>query len=157
MKIRLLLSSFLFTSSFLAFAQKPILLKGKLIDSLSKEALPFATIKLLTSESVQPISGQITNELGYFEFSSIPKNVSRIQIEYIGYQSKTILLQGKNGNVELGEIKLTPARQLLKSVTVTGLRPTVFNTLEKQVFKSDQFARWSQVLPLNLRVNAGYW
>ena len=139
MKIRLLLTSFLFICSFLAFAQKSRLLKGQLIDSVSKEALPFATIKLLTSESAQPIAGQISNELGYFEFSNIPKNATSIQIEYIGYQSKTIALQEKNGVMDLGEIKLTPNGQQLESVTVTGLRPSVISTLEKQVFKSDQF------------------
>lgn len=126
---------------FSSFSQKSHQIKGKLIDSLISEPLSFATIQLESKNQANPIKGIIANENGVFEFTGLNEADYRINIQYVGYQTKhiNISLNRSNSPLNLGNIPLSPLNQTLESVVVSGEKPKVIATLEKQTFKADQF------------------
>jgi len=107
MKFKLLLSYLLLLLSTGLQAQE--LIKGKVTDAVSKEALPFATIKLGNSGQ-----GTVCDLNGYFEIH-IPNDVSFIEIRYLGYNSKRIELPYNGREINIG---LTPEQGSLKEVVV---------------------------------------
>ena len=114
---------------------------GKLLDSLTQEPLSFATVKIESKATLEPFKAQIANEKGHFQFTGIKKGKYIIKIEYIGYKSKKIevdynqILEG----LDLGAIALSPLSQLLESLVINGLKPNTVTTLEKQIYKAEQF------------------
>ncbi len=126
---------------FTSFSQKSNLLKGKLIDSLTTEPLSFATIQLVSKNEVNFVKGQIADERGFFEFSTLKEDEFKLTIQYVGYQTKNlnITLNKSNSPLNLGTISLNPLNQVLESIVVSGEKPKVLSTLEKQIFKADQF------------------
>ncbi len=141
-----MLKKILLSAVFLIFfdqlmAQSNAFIIGKLQDSLTYEPLAFASIRLETKNQSATPKGIISNEKGIFQFVGMKDEKYIIRIEYVGYKSKLIEINyDKNGQqLDLGAISLSPISQLLESITVSGLKPNVVSTLEKQVFKAEQF------------------
>src|SRR5512133_1164686 len=65
-----------------ADAQKALTLKGRLLDAVTREPLPFATISV-----PQSMTGVISNQFGEFQYH-IPENFgnSVVLITYLGYK-----------------------------------------------------------------------
>ncbi|MES2796898.1 MAG: TonB-dependent receptor [Bacteroidota bacterium] len=124
-----------------SFAQVKVTVRGLLQDSLTSEPLSFATVKVDAKGASSQTKGTIADEKGVFQFVGFKKDKYLIKVEYIGYQSKIIEIGFEKNEpiLDLGAINLAPLSQLLESVTVLGLKPNVVTTLEKQVFKSEQF------------------
>ena len=129
----------LFTST--AFAQNTSFIRGKLVDSLTAEPLLYASIQITAKQSNQVVKGSLSDDKGIFRFDALKKETYLIRVEYLGYKSKIIEINLDNSNqtLDLGAIGLIPLSQLLESVTIAGQKPTVVTTLEKQVFKAEQF------------------
>lgn len=135
------LLSFAIFKLITVFGQNKISIKGVLQDSLTAEPLSFATIKLNSKTDNLPPKGVIANEKGIFEFKELKNDKYQIQVEYIGYKSKVFEVVFENNETvyNMGAISLAPLSQLLESVTVTGLKPNMISTIEKQIFKAEQF------------------
>lgn len=128
-------------SAFLAYAQKEYRIQGKLVDSLSSEPLSFATLRLESSTKPANYKGLIADEKGVFEWNGILEDSYILRVEYVGFTTKYLTIKHNNANaiLDLGTIRLSAQTQLLETVTVTGIKPNVVATLEKQVFKAEQF------------------
>ncbi|WP_233208107.1 carboxypeptidase regulatory-like domain-containing protein, partial [Siphonobacter sp. BAB-5405] len=63
-------------------------LTGMLVDSLTSQPVPFASVALL-SESGTLITGQTTSESGQFSFAKLSNGNYGLKITYVGYQSRT--------------------------------------------------------------------
>lgn len=124
-----------------AFSQKSNLIKGKLVDSLTTEPLAFASIRIETKKQNNFIKGELADEIGSFQFVGLKDDKYVIKIEYVGYKTKYLEVSYENldSQLDLGSISLAPLSQLLEAVTVSGIKPNVVATLEKQVFKAEQF------------------
>ena len=116
-------------------------IQGVLVDSLTQEPLSFATVKLESKSNNQNMSAEIASESGIFKFVGVKKDKYLIRVEYIGYKSKIIEVDFKENlqDLNFGAIGLSPISQLLESLVVSGQKPNVVTSLEKQVFKSEQF------------------
>ena len=127
--------------TFWGFSQKENEVKGKLVDSLTAEPLSFATLRLESKKQSNVVKGQIADEKGKFEFVGLKDDKYVIRIEYVGYKTKYVEISYEkfNSQLDLGTISLAPINQLLESVIVSGFKPNVIATLEKQVFKAEQF------------------
>jgi ferric enterobactin receptor len=123
------------------FGQKNIVLSGKLIDTLSAEPLSYAAVSLQYPTTKNLVVGQISDEKGLFKFEAVKQERFIVKIEYVGYQTKyvEVAFEAVEGDLDLGAIKLVPLSQLLESVTVSGQKMNVVATLDKQVFKTEQF------------------
>lgn len=136
--VLLLLTSSCFVKSW---SQSEAFIKGTLLDSLTSEPLSFASIKIETKAQNSPPKGGVADEKGVFRFAGLKEDKYIIKVEYIGYKTKIIEVNYDRNSqkLDLGAISLSPLSQLLETVTVTGLKPNAVTTLEKQVFKAEQF------------------
>ena len=141
MKFRFLL--LLFCSFILSeiVAQNGVIMKGKLLDSLTSEPLAFASIRVDAKNSAALNKGAIADDKGTFEIVGLKKDKYIIKLEYVGYKTKYIEVEASNETtrLDLGAISLSPLSQLLEAITVNGLKPDVIATIEKQVYKAEQF------------------
>ena len=65
--------------------EKKIKVSGLIIDELSGQPLPYASVYVEGTTS-----GVITDEHGYFEWEHLPEGTPSITISYLGYESKSI-------------------------------------------------------------------
>jgi ferric enterobactin receptor len=138
---RYLLVLVLITCRVCLFSQKSTAISGSITDTLSTEPLSFVAVSLQNPTTKDLIEGQISDDKGVFRFAPVKQVHVIVKIEYVGYQTKYIDVspESVNGNLNLGVIRLAPLNQLLESVTVSGQKMNVVATLEKQVFKTEQF------------------
>ena len=95
-----------------AYAQKTLLLKGKVIDRNTKETLTGATIFIPEINT-----GTTTNELGDFEIR-VNEATTRFKVAFIGYRDTTVLISGKSPGDHT--IPLTPAYRALEEVQIVS-------------------------------------
>ena len=136
--IIILLLAFTFSN---VFSQNDRVLTGKLLDSLTFEPLAFASVWADAISQTPLIKGSVADEKGSFEIVGLRKDKYIIKVEYVGYKTKFIEVDAskETQRLDLGAITLSPLSQLLESVTVSRLKPNVVATIEKQVFKAEQF------------------
>jgi len=110
-------------------------LYGKVTDSLSKQALPLATIQLQGITDTAFRQRTLTDTAGNFVFTAVPQGVYALEVQYIGY--KTYVhdsLQIVPGEVRPPlQIVLPLAGKSLGSVTVTGAKPYIELDADKLV------------------------
>lgn len=87
------------------------------------------------------VKGEVADDKGSFQFVGLKDDKYVIKVEYVGYKTKYIEVSYDKASqrLDLGSIALSPSSQQLDVVTVTGVKPNVVATLEKQVFKAEQF------------------
>ena len=115
------------------------IIKGKLIDSKSKEALEFVTVALMPKGSSTPINGCSTDENGNFSITQVKAGDYVVKISFVGYLDDTRSVQmTKGGRIDLGTIRLKADNKLLKEVVVTEQRSQMKFDIDKRVFTIDQ-------------------
>ena len=125
---------------FTIFAQTANgIIKGKLIDSKSKEALEFVTVALIPKGSSTPTNGCSTDESGSFTITQIKAGEYTIRISFVGYLDDTRTVQiAKGASIDLGTIRLKADNKLLKEVVITEQRSQMKFDIDKRVFTIDQ-------------------
>lgn len=119
--MRLISLIFLLFLTSALFSQENIEIKGVLVDSVNKKAIPYATIQLKNNDVFW--AGTISDTLGFFEINH--KILSKVNglniiINDIGYQQKKIRIV--HNRINLGTIFLKSRVIMLKSVEVVGSR-----------------------------------
>jgi outer membrane receptor protein involved in Fe transport len=109
-------------------------IKGKIIDTQSGAALPYATISLFSATDSSLVDGTIADETGAFSMEAEPGSYYA-KVEFLAYEplfSDKILV--KNTALDLGNIKLSPAATTLNEVVVQAEKSTMQMSLDKKVF-----------------------
>lgn len=107
----------IFVSLFIFLgAQDKKLISGQIIDSNTKEPLPFASISLKHS-----MLGTISNEDGVFDFY-YPNTITTdtLQASYLGYQVFSVNLQSVGNSIK---IELEPYSTEIEEVVVMPMKP----------------------------------
>lgn len=100
------------------FAQENGEIKGKVIDKITKQAIPFASIKIINTTK-----GSLADSLGLFSFSNIEEGIYSININSVGYQEQRINdIRVIRNKVNYLEIELEMESKSLSSVTVKGYK-----------------------------------
>lgn len=125
------------TSLLSAQPQNPDLLgsvKGRVIDKLRKEPIPYATI-VIQDLKEEIISGGITTESGEFLVNDIPNGNYTLKIQFIGYASYAtpISINRKNRNFDIGTIELLEEAESLDDVTIVAERTTIEQKIDRKV------------------------
>lgn len=123
-----------------AQAQSGGTVTGKLVDVSSNQPLSFATVSLINKADNQPKSMQ-TDMDGKFTFAGVGNGTYLLQAKYVGYLTlnrDTIHISPKKQAVNLGAIKLSPSKGVLKEVTVTAQRSQIQLGVDKKSFSVDQ-------------------
>lgn len=123
---------FLFTT-YVAYSQYATL-SGKIFDSVTKKALPYANISL--NDNSKTIAGVISDNKGMFVLKGIPEGKFIVEVSFLGYETKQVsILVGKlNNNYDLGRIELKELTTALDEVTVQAKKAIVSSGLEKKTF-----------------------
>ncbi len=115
-------------------------ISGQLIDSLSNEVIPYATIVLTKSGKTKEINGVLTEDDGKFKMSELKMGKYDVSISFLGYNEKKLTeieLTGKKPDVDLGKIPLTSTDYLLGEIEVKEKRALIENKVDKIVFNAE--------------------
>lgn len=136
------LLTILFFSSLTAqlFAQAPpAKLSGKIIDSLTKEAVDYSTISLYPIEDPKKVNGTIADGNGNFILENISPGKYSISVNFIGYTERVFEAYDiKPGDNNLGTIELSSNTTQLDAVQVQGEGLLIENKVDRLVFNAEK-------------------
>lgn len=112
---------------------KSIIIKGKVIEDQTKQAIENVGITLFASSDQKFIKGIATNKSGEFTLTVIPGKYN-IKIEFISFKSVLLANNEINNDLDLGTVSLKEDTKLLKSVEVIAEKSTSEINLDKKVF-----------------------
>lgn len=109
------------------------LVVGYLIDSVTREPLPYVNVAVLDSVDQEFVKGTATNIDGRFELNGIPQGAMVLRISAIGYGNRSVPFHVSN-NTDLGVIKMVESSTALNEVTITAERPLYAMEGEKLIY-----------------------
>lgn len=115
---------------------KTFILKGVLLDSLTKEGEPYATVKVTKKENPnEAVKMFVTNDNGSFEEKIQGSGTFTITFSSVGRQNVvkdfSVKTGTQNATVDLGTLYITDATNELGEVQVVAQKPLVKIDLEK--------------------------
>src|SRR6266511_2801010 len=84
---------------------------GKIIDSVTKKPIEYATITLFQQGEKKELTGTVTDTVGRFTLTGINAGAYNIVVEFIGYFPHTInniVIDKQNLPIDVKEISLSP-------------------------------------------------
>jgi len=114
--------------------------KGRTYDANDKTPLPYVSVVLLNINKGSMVTGNITDNNGYFTLNDIPFGSYKLKITSVGYDSvvKIIQLDFSKSELEVGNIYLNPSAILLKSATITGDKSQIVLKPDKKEINVDK-------------------
>lgn len=119
-------------------AQKKI--SGKILDEKAQH-IPFASVTVLRSADSVKTNAVMTDTAGNFILSDMKNGKYLIKISYIGYQdyySPVIELTEAKKHHQLGQIRLNTDSRTLNTVSISGQRPLIEQTLDRTVMNVEK-------------------
>jgi len=137
-KFSVVLTGFLLPLFF--YAQNPDI-KGSVVDEETREKVPFATVAVYEVESRVPVNGTTTSLEGSFVLKNIPYGSYRLEVSFIGYNTREIPLQLTSGQHEiiLDEISIRPMALQLEELEVTAMARSAVNRLDRVSYRAEDF------------------
>ncbi len=110
-------------------------LAGTVADSLSRQALPFATVVLQGPAEASNLRSTMTDAQGAFRFEAVPAGRYALQVRYVGYKTgpPVAVTIGSGPPAALAPVLLAADRKLLAGVTITAARPFIEQHADKLV------------------------
>ena len=111
-------------------------LTGTLIDTDTKEPLPFAAVKITHTMSEELVTGGMTDDKGRFKIESITLGPNQVEFAYVGYKTERQEVRfGREGiEIDLGKIGLQSSGVELNEVTVEAEREFMTNEIDRKVY-----------------------
>jgi outer membrane receptor protein involved in Fe transport len=116
-------------------------IKGKLIDSVSRQPVEYATISIFPAGSKKPVNGTVSDNKGNFVIDNVPAGSYKLVAEFIGYKAHTLynITVDKNHPVAVvNNIILQSKATTLQNITISGKPNIIENKIDKLVFNADQ-------------------
>lgn len=140
--IKTVIAVFIFSLGLInvARAQSGTTVTGTLVDGSNNQPLSFATVSLISKADNQAKSMQ-TDMDGKFNFAGVASGTYLFRANYVGYLTfnrDTIHISGKKPLLNLGSIKLSAAKGVLKEVKVTAQRSQIQLGVDKKSFSVEQ-------------------
>lgn len=135
-KITKLLTTLLFLSPFqhtMAQSEKGTI-NGQVIDSNLGEPLAYVNV-IIKTISGKFISGEYTNEEGYFEIENINENTFIISVQYIGYTTleKKVVINKDAKITDLGILNLEQNNTTLDEITIIAETSSIQQKADRKV------------------------
>ncbi len=114
---------------------------GKIIDSLTRKPVEYATITLFQEGNKKIANGTVTDSTGRFILTDINAGVYKIVVEFIGYAPHSItniVIDKQNLQVDLKDIFFSQKGITLQNVTVTATNRLIENKIDKLVFNAEK-------------------
>ncbi|NDW17901.1 TonB-dependent receptor [Dysgonomonas sp. 216] len=135
-----LISFFLLLITLGGFAQSTgtVAISGTVLDSLSKDPIPQAGIRILAAKDSSYVNGAATNLSGRFNASVKPGNYI-IDISFLGYTNQYLNIQATKPQNQLGNIYLKEDGILLQETTVIGKAPDIIVKGDTVEYNADAY------------------
>jgi len=129
----------LFNLFFIAAnAQDHGTVKAIVLDSLTNQPIPLATVSVLQLKDSSLVSYTVTDKNGVFILRNLRQEPSRLLISHVGYQSRHVSLKfEKDGIIDLGKVLLNT--KMLTEVVVKGERIPVIIKKDTIEFDAEAF------------------
>lgn len=123
----------LFGSIMTMSAQNSGSISGKIIDSATKQALPYVSIVLKDNGTV--VGGGITEDNGSFVIKNLPLKNYAVEIQFMGYKTVnlTAALSESAKSVNLGTINIKEEATILDDVNIVKEVTTIEQKLDRKV------------------------
>ena len=135
-------------------------ISGVVVDDVDASPLIGATI-VLEDEDNSQVMGVTTDAHGRFELREVPMGSYILQCSFVGYDVFTMVLKQVDKRMDLGEIRLKPASEMLREVVVEGEqvvqkidRQLVMPTEAQKKASTNGVALLQHLQLPNLRINA---
>ena len=124
-----------------AQAQEPrAVVRGVVVDAVSAEPLPGATVVLVPSD---PLQGMVTDSLGAFSFNHVPVGHYAMRVEYVGYEPMVVPeVWARSGKDAVHRVELSPAAVALEVFTVSALAREDHQALGVRTMTVEQSLRY---------------
>lgn len=145
--------------TFLSYGQNGVTnisIKGQVVDSLTQETIPYATIRISPKTSPQTILKALaTDDDGKFQLTMAQKGEFLLFVEFLGKNTvmKPITL-GDQKVLDLGSIPMADNTGILSEVVISATKPLVQVDLDKIVYsmEDDPEAKTNTVLDMLKKV-----
>lgn len=130
-------------SAFLSFSQNQehsYSVQGYIFDNATQGPLEFVAVSVFNAADSTIISGNITDEHGFFKIEATPGNLYLL-IELISYQAKkvsNIHVSTNNQHLDLGVMYIGTDAEMLQAIQITGKKSETSFALDKRVFNVGQ-------------------
>ncbi|MDR3695232.1 TonB-dependent receptor [Mucilaginibacter sp.] len=137
--MRYIFTFLLLTTSLLILkAQNHGTVKATVLDSLTNQPIPLATVSVLELKDSSLVSYTVTDKNGVFTLRNLRQEPSRLLISHVGYQSRHISLKfSSDGFIDLGKVFLNT--KMLTEVVVKGERVPVIIKKDTIEFDAEAF------------------
>ena len=105
-------------------------INGRVVDNNDASPLIGATV-VLSDEAGKQVMGVTTDTNGCFELKEVMTGDYTLQCSYVGYDTFTLVLKQLERNMDLGEIRLKPASEVLDEVVIEGEK--VIQKIDRQL------------------------
>jgi outer membrane receptor protein involved in Fe transport len=116
-------------------------ISGSVIDSVTKETMPYTTVALFRSTGKSPLNGVLTDDKGSFKIDNVKPGTYRVEITFVGYPTKVvnnITTTLSKPDKALGIVVISPSAKTLKEVQVTGAKALIENRIDKIVYNAEK-------------------
>ena len=110
---------------------------GHIVESESKEPMPYVDVFLLHATDSTEIAGTISDAAGYFQLPDIVPGKYILQFHFLGFESQTISAFTHEVMTDIGSIAMYPSAILLEDVQITAKRNSL-HSIDKKVLYADK-------------------
>ena len=116
------------------------MVRGAVVDAVSAEPLPGATVVLVPSD---PVLGTVADSLGAFSFTDVPIGHYSLRVEYVGYEPMVVPeVWARSGKDAVQRVELSPSAVALEVFTVSALAREDPQTLGVRTMTVEQSLRY---------------
>lgn len=117
-------------------------IRGVIEDRETDERIPYATISVYSTESSEPVTGNVSDNEGNFSIVRLPFGTYNIVISFIGYESAEInevVVDQQSPTVNLGTVHLNQSFTQLDELEVTALARTSSARIDRTTYRAGDF------------------
>ncbi|MEJ1237496.1 TonB-dependent receptor [Chryseolinea sp. T2] len=127
-------------SAISVLAQGKFNVTGKVLDSLNKAPLAFATVRVINAENNALVNGAITTDDGSFKID-LQAGRYVAEIDFMGYQSyrsNSFTLSREHDEHNIGSVLLSSSSRTLDEVVIQAEKSSMELALDKRIFNVGQ-------------------
>jgi len=116
-------------------------ISGIVVDKQTLQAVEYANLVVFRSKDSVMAGGAISNQKGVFTIEKIPYGNYYMVVSFIGYSSlkiPNIIVNPKEADKKMGQIKFSPSTSTLSEVTVSAEKRMMEYSLDKKVVNVDK-------------------
>ena len=109
-------------------------LSGRVLDSSSRDPVPYATVQLSRVRDSSFVAGRLTDATGAFTFDGLSRGDYLLSVRTIGYApvSQRMLVGELSPFLDVGTITVTRMAQTLSAIEVTGSAENVSGAMDRR-------------------------